>query len=275
MLIGFGSYGMPETPIEEAIPRLAALGCESLELCVADRWPTAPHKLSPAQRQSIRSLVAEHGLTLSALMLFVNLLAPPEELPDQERLFRDACAMARDLAPGSGLPIVTTHGPSPLPWEDGRNMLAARMTYFSAIAESENVRLALEPHVSALLDTPEKTAWLMERVHSPTAGLNLDLSHFVVAGYPWQDAVRDLGRYAFHTHVKDGFRKDGQVRFQLPGEGDLDYVAYFRALREAGYDGAVSAEVSVQISRRSDYDPWRAAEFCLTTLRNARADSLV
>jgi sugar phosphate isomerase/epimerase len=270
MLIGYGSYGMPETPIEEAIPRLAALGCESLELCVAERWPTAPHKLSPWQRKELRTLLADPALTLSALFLFVNLLAPPEDLWAQEELFREACALARDLSPGAALPIVTTHGSCGLPWDEGRELLAERVTYFGLLAEREGTRLALEPHVGALLDTPEKTAWLMARVHSPTAGLNLDLSHFVVAGYSWQEAVRDLARYAFHTHVKDGFMENGQVHFQLPGEGDLDYAAYFRAMRDAGYDGAVSAEVSVQISGRTDYDPWSAAAFCLATLREAR-----
>ena len=270
MLIGFGSYGMPLTPIEDAIPRLAALGCESLELCVADRWPTAPRKLSHSQRDDLRDQIRDHGLSLSALFLFVNLLAPPDELAGQESLFREACKLAQDLAPDTRLPIVTTHGPCELPWGEGRELLSARMTHFGRIAESEGTRLALEPHVGALLDTPEKTGWLMERVHAPTAGLNLDLSHFVVAGFSWQDAVRDLARYAFHTHVKDGYMEDGQVRFQLPGEGGLDYAAYFRAMRDAGYDGAVSAEVSVQISGLPDYDPWRAAEFCLRTLREAR-----
>jgi hydroxypyruvate isomerase len=275
MLIGFGSYGLPETPIDVAIPRLAALGCESLELCVAERWPTASHKLLRAQRDEVRSAIADSGLTLSALMLFVNLLAPPEGLPEQEALFREACALARDLAPGRRLPIVTTHGPLDASWEQGRDLLAERMTHFAAIAEAEGTLLALEAHVGALLDTPEKTAWLMERVHSATCGLNLDLSHFVVAGFPWQDSVRDLARYAFHTHVKDGFMEDGKVRFQLPGEGDLDYANYFRAMRDAGYEGAVSAEVSVQISGRPDYEPWRAAEFCLQTLRSARESASV
>jgi sugar phosphate isomerase/epimerase len=208
MLIGYGSYGMPEIPIEEAIPRLAALGCESLELCVAERWPTAPHKLSPPERLAIRSQLAGSGLTLSALFLFVNLLASPDDLPGEERLFRDACELARDLAPDIRLPIVTTHGPCDLGWTEGRDLLAQRLTHFAALAESEGTRLALEPHVGALLDTPEKTAWLMERTHSPTAGLNLDLSHFVVAGYSWQESVRDLARYAFHTHVKDGFMEN-------------------------------------------------------------------
>ncbi len=270
MLIGFGSYGMPQAPIEEAIPRLAAMGYQSVEICVAQRWPTAPHKLSPSQREAIRAQIVGAGVSLSALFLFVNLLAPAAEMPEQVKLFREACALARDLSPSPNLPIVTTHGACELSWDEGRTLLAERMRTFSIIAEREGTRLALEPHVGALLDTPEKTAWLMERVHSPTAGLNLDLSHFVVAGYSWQEAVRNLARYAFHTHVKDGYMDRDQVRFQLPGEGDLDYAAYFRAMREAGYHGAVSAEVSVQISGRPDYDPWQAAAFCLTMLRNAR-----
>jgi sugar phosphate isomerase/epimerase len=272
MKLGYGSYAMPEVSLWEALPRLAELGYETFELCVEDRWPTAPGKLTGEDRERLRGLLADLRLELPALMLFVNLLAPAgEELERQEGRFRAACALARDLAPGATPVIASTLGACPLSWEEALPLARERAARFAELAAAEGCPLALEPHVGALLNSPERVLALMEGVHSPWLGINFDISHFAVAGYDRAETIRLLAPYAFHTHVKDGRMEDGQVRFLLPGEGDFDYPAYFREMAAAGWTGSVTAEVSVQISRRPDYDPWAAARFCLETLRAARA----
>src|SRR3954462_4600018 len=100
MKIGYGTYAIPNVPIEEALPRAAAMGYESVEICCEGRWPTAPGKLSPADRGCLRERLGELDLEMPAVMLFLQLLAPEgEELERQEGLFRDACTLARDLTP--------------------------------------------------------------------------------------------------------------------------------------------------------------------------------
>jgi sugar phosphate isomerase/epimerase len=116
----------------------------------------------------------------------------------------------------------------------------------------------------------------MDRVRSAVpaeargTGINFDISHFVAAGYAVDEMIRQLVPYSIHTHVKDGRMEDGKVRFLLPGEGDLDWAAYFRGMAQAGWTGPITVEVTAQIFNLSDYDPWPAAEFSLATLREAR-----
>src|SRR5437763_12227215 len=99
---------MPEVPIGEALPRLTEMGYEAVEICVAERWPTAPHKLSAADRGRLRDLIAGSGLELTGMLLFVNLLAPAgDDLDGQLAAFRDACALARDLAPAAPPPLAS------------------------------------------------------------------------------------------------------------------------------------------------------------------------
>ncbi|HEX5692521.1 MAG TPA: hypothetical protein VFX76_21045, partial [Roseiflexaceae bacterium] len=52
----------------------------------------------------------------------------------------------------------------------------------------------------------------------------------------------------------------------IPGEGEFDYVAYLQAMREHGYDGFITAEVSIMVQRRPNYDPLAAAEQTYRTL---------
>ncbi len=271
MRLGYGTYAMPEVPVWEALPRLRELGFEAVEICTAERWPTAPRKLDPSERARLRRLLADLCLELPALLLFVRLLAPAgEELAAQEALFRDACELAHDLSPDSAPAIVTPIGATELQWEEALPLALDRIASFGQLAADEGCRIALEPHVHGLFDRPERVLAVMEPLHSPSIGINLDISHFAVAGYPRAETIRQLAPYAFHTHVKDGRMEGGKVRFLLPGEGDFDYPAYFREMAAAGYDGCITAEVSVQIYDQPGYDPWHAAGFCFEKLAIAR-----
>src|SRR5688572_30663440 len=98
MKIGYGAYGMPDVPIWEALPRLAEIGYEAVEVCAGDRWPTAPAKLTGEERVRLRALFRELRLELPAVMQFVNLMeSPGSKLERQEALFRDTCSLARDV----------------------------------------------------------------------------------------------------------------------------------------------------------------------------------
>lgn len=280
MKIGFGTYATPRVPLAQVLPHVAQMGYESVELCVASQYEAAPNKLGSAERAALRGQVQDLGLELSGLMVFVNLLAEdPEELGRQEDLFRRVCLLAQDLAidPASRV-IASTIGHGPQTWEQDADEILRRVARFAEIADQESCRFALEPHVGGILSDPERSAWVIEQARLRNAaaahalGLNFDISHFTVGGYPLEETIARLAPYSWHTHVKDGRMEDGKVRFLLPGEGDTDYVAYFRAMAAAGWTGAVTVEVSAQIFNREDYDPWAAAQFCLDHLRRARAE---
>src|SRR5437667_11336174 len=97
MKIGYGTYGMPEVPVQEALPRLAKLGYEAVELCVGERYDAAPERLGRAERRQVREMLQAEGLELTGLMRFVNLLAPdPGELRLQQEMLESACVLARE-----------------------------------------------------------------------------------------------------------------------------------------------------------------------------------
>src|SRR5947209_8517652 len=148
MKLAYGTYGMPEVPIWDAIPRLAGIGYEAVEICAADRWPTAPPRLDAADRERLRQMLHEHDLEMPGLLLFVNPLAPAgEELKQHEQRFREACILARQLAPGTAPTLASPLGACPLSWEEALPLLLERVARFAEIAGSEGCRFALEPHV--------------------------------------------------------------------------------------------------------------------------------
>jgi sugar phosphate isomerase/epimerase len=100
---------------------------------------------------------------------------------------------------------------------------------------------------------------LLQTVNRSSVRCNFDISHFNVIGVPIEESVAALTPYTSHTHVKDerGIAPDHQ--FLIPGEGVFDYVTYLKAMRRHGYEGFITAEVSIMVQSRPTYDPLAAA----------------
>jgi len=267
--ISYGTYGMPTESMETAVPLLAQMGYDGIELCVADRFPTAPGKLDPKARAALAALLADQGVTLNALMMLSNVMADEAGHEQNLRDLGDACTLAHDLAMAEPCVISVTCGGKPEPWDDTKDTLVARLREWAAIAGREGCVVALEPHVGAILDRPERGAWAVNEVGSPALRLNFDISHFDIQGYAVPYTVALLAPLAVHAHVKDGRMVDGKVQFLLPGEGEFDYVAYLKSMVRAGYDGYITVEISGQLSGREGYDPYAAAQFSYRTLSHA------
>jgi len=267
--IGYGTYGMPEESMEKALPRLAQIGYEGIELCIADPYPTAPFRLSPPARRSLRRLLDDSGLEPCALMMLRNVMAD-EHLHEQNlRDLGQACTLAHDIRMPSPAVITVTVGGRHKPWEGYRMVLVERLREWAAIAQREGCVVAAEPHVGAILERPERAAWVVAQVGSPALRLNFDISHFALRGYQVKYTTTLLAPLAVHAHVKDGRMVDGSVQFLLPGGGDFDYVSYLQWMQRAGYDGFITVEVSRQVSLCVDYDPYTAARFSYQTLARA------
>ena len=58
-------------------------------------------------------------------------------------------------------------------------------------------------------------------------------------------------------------------QFLIPGEGEFDYVAYLHAMDAEGYDDYITAEISIMVQRRPNYDPLAAAEQTYRVLARA------
>ena len=271
--IAYGTYGMPKDELQAVLPRLAQMGYEGVEICVGEKYPTNPDNLSKAVRREIRSQFSDLNLEIPALMPVGRaiLSADPAQYKVALDAYRAAAELATDLALNDTVPpLASTLGGRAMTWEEDKEELADRLAEVGEVVAKAGSTFALEPHVGSVLDDPDNAIWLVERIASPAVRLNFDISHFAVAGYPMEETVKKLAPYAIHTHVKDGRMVDGKVQWLLPGEGDFDYTAYFRAMAETDFTGCITVEISGMIFNKPDYDAWVAAEFSWKTLSTAR-----
>ena len=268
MKLGYSTWGMPKVPVDEALAHLAELGFDGVELTVVPGYTTELSRLNALERKRIRQLLDEHHLILSAISAHSNLLSddPTAHAANIARL-KGAIDLAVELAQGDLIPVVnTTPGYRSKGWDDIKDLLVQRTTELVRYAQARNVTIAIEPHVGAAIDTPEKMLQLLESVDSPYLMVNLDISHFDIIGLSIEDAVAKLAPYIANTHVKDQRGRVPDYEFLIPGEGDFDYVRYLKTMLVHGYEGFITAEISFMVQRRPDYDPFAAAKLSYETL---------
>lgn len=271
MRIGYSTWGMREVPIEQALPAISRIGYHGVELSVAPGWITELYALDAAKRERIRELLAEHDLVLAGVIRNVSMV---EEDPDRNaanmQSLRDAIDLAAELSQAGEVSVMTSHlGGRSGDWETKRDVAVERLLRLADYAADRGVVIAVEIHCGSMLDSPERVHWLFERVDHPSVRLNFDISHMEVVGIGIDESVPQLAPYSVHTHVKDQRGLYPDFEFLTPGEGPFDFVRYLKAMQAAGYDGFITAEVSVHVQRRADYDPFFHAQLAYWTLYKA------
>jgi sugar phosphate isomerase/epimerase len=117
--------------------------------------------------------------------------------------------------------------------------------------------VALEPIPSTTFPDLRSARALVEAAGEPNGKLCVDVWHVARAGTPYSEVAalpRELIAHVeiddARAEVVDGLWTDTIHHRLLPGEGDLDVVAFLSALRETGYDGTLGVEVISRTHRK-------------------------
>lgn len=253
----------------EALPKIREIGYEALEIAVGDAWPTSPERFTPPEQ--IRLSALARSLGFPSPLLFGNFdvcaLDDKAEMDLTLAKLRMAGRMHYDDTP---ILITTTAGHSAPPWESGKEQIRDSFMRLADLAAEHKATIAIEAHAGTDFETPEKAVWMMENTQHPSLTLDLDISHFYVEGAEVAHSVELCAPYSSMVHIKDGEKVDGEVRYCLTGDGNIDIPLFLRSLQANDLGHLpVFAEVSVQQSRQPDYNPWAVAQFCYDALREA------
>ena len=241
---------------ETLIPAIAKIGYHGIELAVTPRFQTDLYSLDAPRRQQIRQMLGDHGLVLSAVAGQTPIadLDPDKSSLAMQRL-RDSIDLAAELCQdGEPAVMISLLGGHEDDWGKLKEILVERVREIGAYAASRDVIFAVEPHSNQALDLPRKALWLLEQVDHPSVKLNFDQSHFDIRGLPMDEYIPQFAPHSVHTHVKDQRGIYPHYAFLTPGSGPFDFVHYLRALYDAGYDGWIGMEVSLQVQALTGYD---------------------
>ena len=272
MKLAYGTYAMPTVPLEEAIPGLARIGYEGIEICLGPNHVGAElTDFDPGRRASLRALLAEHHLGVPALFMLGSIYTPDAQAhQDNLARVRQAVQLARDLGVDEPPVIAIGFGARQDQWDEVREPLAALLRDYGSLADELDFTLAGEAHAGAAVNCSDRIIWLLDRVGHPRVRLHFDIVHLFLSGEPISQSVLRLLPYTAHTHVTDAIRKpDGGFTLVLPGTGDLDLVEYVGAMKRFGWEDFITLEISTMVWSQPDYDVWGAAQHCYDAMTAA------
>ena len=159
----------------------------------------------------------------------------PAERDRSLEFFDRALEFAR-LAGSPGLTILPGIIFDAEPWEAAAERAAAALRVRVEKAAAVGLRLSVEPHQGSFVDTPERTAQLLELTSGLT--LTLDYGHFVFGGAT-DDQIEPLLAAAGHVQCRGG--RTGVLQADMR-TNVIDFPRMVRRLTDIGYDGFVAAE---------------------------------
>ena len=276
MKLGFVSAILAELSLDEvlAFAREERFSCVEI-MC----WPVGKAERKYAgvthvdvtdftqdQADDVNALVQKHGVELSALGYYPNLL-DPDVLAVQPCLehFKKVIRAASLLRMQNVTGFVGRDWTKSVDenWPRFLEMWRPIIAY----AEEHHVRIGIEncpmlftrdewPGGKNLLTTPAIWRRAFADIPSPSFGLNFDPSHFILQGMEPTSALHEFKDRFFHMHAKDVKINHTQLnevgRFayplewhqpRIPGYGDIDWAKYLAVIMEIGYEGYFCIEV--------------------------------
>lgn len=165
-----------------------------------------------------------------------------------------------DMAVTLRAPVVTVwsgNGPTGLPPEQAFSRLVDGLSRLCSHAKGAGVRIGFEPEPGMFVQTTDGWVRVRDAVSSPVLGLTLDVGHCLATREG--DPAAILARHAKEIVV---LQVDDHVAgvhdHRMFGEGEVDWPAVARAVRESGYSGPIEVELSRHsseaptIARRSE-----------------------
>jgi fructoselysine 3-epimerase len=150
-----------------------------------------------------------------------------------------------DLAREIGSPAVCTASGVRPPGTSDREafsrLAGALEEILDHAARSPQVRVGLEYEPGFFLGNLASTLRVVRELGHPLLGFNLDIGHAWCVKDDLEKAIGEAGPRIWNLHLED---IKGRVHEHLiPGRGDLDFAAMFRALERVKYDRFLTLEL--------------------------------
>ncbi len=249
--ITFSFHDLKRTPgqdsVDECISDLLYAGCQFCELMSNDVEPAGPGRgaaaanptgISPREAlrnwrinaptehfEAVRKKFNDAGITIFAYTVNYNAQFSDEEIANS---FRHAKALGTNI-------IATSTTVS----------MAKRIVPF---AEKAGMNVAFHGHTN--VKDPEQFAapanFAAALAMSPLYRINLDIGHFVAAGFDPVSYIQENHEHITHLHVKDKKKNDGP---NMPwGQGDTPYREVLLLLKNKKYDIAAIDEMAYPVT---------------------------
>jgi L-ribulose-5-phosphate 3-epimerase len=247
-----------EHSIQETMSLVSQLGMDGIE--IACREPHLSAATTVQRVKEMKTISDNLGLGVPVLAGYVGNFstASDRECVDAFEEFRRLLEWASIL--GAEMVRVMPGGPHAFLAKEYHYVKAADWLQRCALeAQAYDKKVLLEIHNGSLVETVQSGLKLVDMIDCDNVGLIHDAGNMFITDTDYgENSVLQLAKRLFHVHVKDERRvestgqpgtftnltRHGEENFLqcLLGQGEVDHLPVFRALKKVGYDGWVTLE---------------------------------
>jgi hexulose-6-phosphate isomerase len=242
----------PKRPLPEVFRMAKENGFQAVEVAIAEDGPITPQSTQDDCRRIIEQ-ANEAGVQVTSLASGLGWQYPMTTTDKETRdkgieYTRQSLHVAKWLGvdtilcvPG-GVGAEFIDGFKGAPYDVAYANAMDALNELKPVAEETGVSIGVENVWNKFLLSPLEFRDFLEKIGSDQIGIYFDTGNVIATGYPEQ-WIHLLGKHIKRVHFKDFKRDVGNLDgFCDLLEGDVDYAAVMKALREVGYNGPVVAE---------------------------------
>ena len=234
-LISSGFTNLDAYKLEE----LHSYGADFVELAIVDPSAVSISLL----KKSLASANSERPIVCGAFVNGRDLRGSKESQLRSIQYIKQLISIAREI--GSEVvcgPIYSEGGRSSfnsqIQNQEQKKLVASHLCQLCKIAEKDGIVIALEPlnrFETDFINTIEQGVDLIQSVGSPALKIHADTFHMNIEEENTASTLIKFGDYIGHIHASASHRG-------IIGEDQVDWVAFFKALREIDYQGDIAIE---------------------------------
>ncbi len=249
----FSTHTYSRHSLQHALNHIADAGFKAVEI-LADKPHAWMDTLTPTDQARLIKQLFKRGLAVSTID--ANRTAgfwsdaPPEpifepSLVSHSREFREwriaytKKALRLGKATGAKSVCITSGRALPgVPPEKAQKFLVEGLKRLLDYAETIGQRLALTCEPGLLIEKTSELTELIRTLGSQFFGANLDVANIQLAAEDSRAAIGKLKGHIFNVDLAD-IRAHKNYR-RVPGAGEINFAAIFKALHGAGYNGPLT-----------------------------------
>jgi len=243
MKLSFTTLGCPDWGLQEIVENASRMGFDGVEFrgiqdeMDISRLPEFTRDLDETKKMLSKHKIAVSGIAISARFAVIDREEKEKHFEETRRNLKLAAQLDAHVVRVFGGRI-----PKGYTIKKIVPILAENLQQMGDEAQDYGVTLALETHDD--WTNSMVVSQVMEEVNHPHVGVLWDLHHpFRFNHEPPEETYANLSPYVVSVHVKDStLEENGQVRYVLPGEGDVPIKKMLEMLMNGGYKGYVTFE---------------------------------
>lgn len=240
-------------PIADAMKEAKKLGFDAIELCIAQSG-VLTEKTTQQQCKEIVEHARQVGIEIASVASgqswFTSPTANSAKVRQQiveftKKTLQITKWLGTDaylFVPGA-VDVFFNPESEVIPYDICYKRAAEAVMKLVPTAEKVGVTICIENVWNKFLLSPLEMKCFIDSFQSKRVGTYFDVGNVLLTGYPDQ-WVKILGRRIKRVHIKDFKKSFGTAEgFVDLGDGDVDFAAVKKALKEIKYDGFVTAEM--------------------------------